>query len=252
MGIGASVFLLAAGAIITFALDVRVGWLDLDVVGWVLMACGRRPDLYRQHHEPASPDGQHHRRTGRRPARGRGRPRVRREPATVDTPLDNDSGRHLIGRGLPPRPMSVSDGGRCGTGRPGRWPGSGPRPGPGAPRRRPGRPGGVHEHGGHLEEPLQRTLPDPHALDPAVGHDHESTGQQSVAGDQRRGGQLVTQDELTQRRQPAGPAAGSAGPRPIAARSPATPGPARVRPSARCPPAAANHRLRSAGRGGRR
>ena len=40
MGIGASVFLLAAGAIITFALDVRVGWLDLDVVGWVLMACG--------------------------------------------------------------------------------------------------------------------------------------------------------------------------------------------------------------------
>ncbi|HEX6870698.1 MAG TPA: DUF6458 family protein, partial [Micromonosporaceae bacterium] len=30
----------AAGAIITFALDVRVGWLDLDVVGWVLMVVG--------------------------------------------------------------------------------------------------------------------------------------------------------------------------------------------------------------------
>lgn len=40
MGIGASVFLLAVGAIIAFALDVRVGWLDLDIVGWVLMACG--------------------------------------------------------------------------------------------------------------------------------------------------------------------------------------------------------------------
>jgi len=40
MGIGASVFMLAAGAIITFALDVRTGWLDLDVVGWILMAAG--------------------------------------------------------------------------------------------------------------------------------------------------------------------------------------------------------------------
>ena len=40
MGIGASVFLLAAGAIIAFALDIKVGWLDLDIVGWVLMLCG--------------------------------------------------------------------------------------------------------------------------------------------------------------------------------------------------------------------
>ena len=40
MGIGASVFMLAVGAIITFALDIRVGWLDLDIVGWVLMAAG--------------------------------------------------------------------------------------------------------------------------------------------------------------------------------------------------------------------
>jgi len=40
MGIGASVFMIAAGAIITFALDVTVGWLDLDVVGWVLMVAG--------------------------------------------------------------------------------------------------------------------------------------------------------------------------------------------------------------------
>lgn len=40
MGIGASVFMLAAGAIITFAFNIRIAWLDLDVVGWVLMAAG--------------------------------------------------------------------------------------------------------------------------------------------------------------------------------------------------------------------
>jgi hypothetical protein len=32
--------MLAIGAIITFACNVRVGWLDLDIVGWVLMAAG--------------------------------------------------------------------------------------------------------------------------------------------------------------------------------------------------------------------
>jgi hypothetical protein len=40
MGIGASVFLIALGAILTFALNVHVGGLDLDVVGWILMAAG--------------------------------------------------------------------------------------------------------------------------------------------------------------------------------------------------------------------
>jgi len=40
MGIGGSVALIAIGAILTFALDVRVGWLDLDVVGWILMVAG--------------------------------------------------------------------------------------------------------------------------------------------------------------------------------------------------------------------
>jgi len=40
MGIGASILLLAVGAIFTFALNVQVGWLDLDVVGWVLMLAG--------------------------------------------------------------------------------------------------------------------------------------------------------------------------------------------------------------------
>jgi hypothetical protein len=40
MGIGAGIFLIAVGAIIAFALETRVGWLDLDVVGWVLMLAG--------------------------------------------------------------------------------------------------------------------------------------------------------------------------------------------------------------------
>ena|SRR6266508_1012338 len=40
MGIGVSVFLLAVGAILTFALDVRVSRVDLDAVGWILMAAG--------------------------------------------------------------------------------------------------------------------------------------------------------------------------------------------------------------------
>ena len=40
MGIGASIFLIAIGAILTFALDVSVGGVNLDVVGWILMAAG--------------------------------------------------------------------------------------------------------------------------------------------------------------------------------------------------------------------
>jgi hypothetical protein len=40
VGIGASIFLLAVGAIIVFALHVQVGLLDLSIVGWVLMAAG--------------------------------------------------------------------------------------------------------------------------------------------------------------------------------------------------------------------
>jgi uncharacterized protein DUF6458 len=40
VGIGASIFMLALGAIIAFALHVHVGFLDLSVVGWVLMVAG--------------------------------------------------------------------------------------------------------------------------------------------------------------------------------------------------------------------
>jgi hypothetical protein len=40
VGIGTSIFLIAVGAILTFALDVSVGGVNLDVVGWILMAAG--------------------------------------------------------------------------------------------------------------------------------------------------------------------------------------------------------------------
>jgi Domain of unknown function (DUF6458) len=40
MGIGASIFLMALGAILTFATNVNVSGLDLDAVGIVLMLAG--------------------------------------------------------------------------------------------------------------------------------------------------------------------------------------------------------------------
>ncbi|MFJ6196817.1 DUF6458 family protein [Micromonospora sp. NPDC092111] len=40
MGIGASIFLIAIGAIFAFAIDADLGWLNLTVVGWVLMLAG--------------------------------------------------------------------------------------------------------------------------------------------------------------------------------------------------------------------
>lgn len=40
MSIGVSVFLIAIGAIVAFAVHAHVGWLDLNVVGWVLMVAG--------------------------------------------------------------------------------------------------------------------------------------------------------------------------------------------------------------------
>jgi Domain of unknown function (DUF6458) len=40
MGIGASLFLIAVGAILTFALNLHVGGINLDVIGWILMVVG--------------------------------------------------------------------------------------------------------------------------------------------------------------------------------------------------------------------
>lgn len=45
MGIGVSIFLIAVGAVLTFALDLSVdvpnmGAVDMDLVGWILMAVG--------------------------------------------------------------------------------------------------------------------------------------------------------------------------------------------------------------------
>jgi hypothetical protein len=40
MGIGAGIFLIALGAILTFAVDWKVAGLDLHAVGWILMFAG--------------------------------------------------------------------------------------------------------------------------------------------------------------------------------------------------------------------
>ncbi|MEQ7124339.1 DUF6458 family protein [Actinopolymorpha sp. B11F2] len=40
MGIGASIFLIAVGAILAFAIEYDVSGLDISVVGWILMVVG--------------------------------------------------------------------------------------------------------------------------------------------------------------------------------------------------------------------
>ena len=40
MGIGVSLFLIAVGAILTFALHLHVGGVNLDTIGWILMVVG--------------------------------------------------------------------------------------------------------------------------------------------------------------------------------------------------------------------
>jgi Na+/proline symporter len=40
MGIGGSIFLIALGAILAFAVNADIGVLDLSTVGWVLMVAG--------------------------------------------------------------------------------------------------------------------------------------------------------------------------------------------------------------------
>jgi len=40
MGIGGSIFLIAIGAILAFAVDAQFSGIDINVVGWVLMVAG--------------------------------------------------------------------------------------------------------------------------------------------------------------------------------------------------------------------
>jgi hypothetical protein len=40
MGIGVSIFLIAIGAILTFAINATVSGVDIDTVGWILMIVG--------------------------------------------------------------------------------------------------------------------------------------------------------------------------------------------------------------------
>lgn len=40
MGIGVSIFLIAVGALLVFAVDYQLWWLDVTAAGWVLMIVG--------------------------------------------------------------------------------------------------------------------------------------------------------------------------------------------------------------------
>src|SRR4051812_20873091 len=40
MGIGGSIFLLALGAILAFAVNADISGIDINVIGWILMAAG--------------------------------------------------------------------------------------------------------------------------------------------------------------------------------------------------------------------
>ena len=40
MSIGSGIALVVIGAILTFAVNIEIGWLDLDIVGSILMGAG--------------------------------------------------------------------------------------------------------------------------------------------------------------------------------------------------------------------
>jgi hypothetical protein len=40
MGIGMSIFLIAVGALLAFAVDFHLWWLDINVAGWVFIVVG--------------------------------------------------------------------------------------------------------------------------------------------------------------------------------------------------------------------
>lgn len=46
MGFGISIFLIAAGAVVAFAVEVPTTGIDLDAVGWILMGVGFAVFLY--------------------------------------------------------------------------------------------------------------------------------------------------------------------------------------------------------------
>lgn len=40
MGLGIGIFLIAVGGLLAFAVDYQLGWLDINVAGWVLLVVG--------------------------------------------------------------------------------------------------------------------------------------------------------------------------------------------------------------------
>ena len=40
MSLGTGIVLFVIGAILTFATDIQLAWINLDIVGWILMGAG--------------------------------------------------------------------------------------------------------------------------------------------------------------------------------------------------------------------
>lgn len=60
MGIGSGIVLFVIGAVLAFALNVRVDWIDLNMVGYLLMGAGAlifliSLVLYTRRRSPADP-----------------------------------------------------------------------------------------------------------------------------------------------------------------------------------------------------
>ena len=105
MGIGGSIFLIALGAILAFAVEADLGVLDLNVVGWVLMLAGlaglvitlwfwksRRRTVVSRPADAAYA------------AAGSGRRRVPRGPPDEQPPLRRRTAAHCPGALRPGRP----------------------------------------------------------------------------------------------------------------------------------------------------
>ena len=93
MGIGASIFLIALGAILAFALNVDLGGIDIQVIGWILLLAGdagsefdlERGDADGLPHLAAADRARDHDGSGRSDSRGgpRERDRVSEESAVT-------------------------------------------------------------------------------------------------------------------------------------------------------------------------
>lgn len=87
MGIGTSVALLAIGGILAFALNVSVGGVNIDVIGYILMAAGAIGLLFSALMRRRQTETVVHERPADREV-------VREEPAQREVVVERDADRH--------------------------------------------------------------------------------------------------------------------------------------------------------------